>query len=263
MRHKTYSFTIQLLAAAGLAICMSSVAGATSFTPVSIASVASNTIQTNLISSFPTGPSVTLGGVTYNLPAGPNNFYDGFGFNGSGKSITLTTSVYNPTDVYTLMNAYFNNSALGLGVASVTFSGTNNTSETFTLLGGEVIRDFYQGAFTNSLTNGETGITATNVFSCSDPSTCKGAGGTGNVNTGLQGTYVIDQQDFALGNVFAGQTLTSITITDLNNSTVPLLLGVTVGSANTSSTPEPNGCFLAGLGAATLLWRKARRRARS
>jgi hypothetical protein len=261
MRQKTYLFQSRSFMLASLALVLTCLAGATTFTPVSIASVANSDIQTKLISTFPTGSSVTLGGVPYNLPTGPDNYYDGFGFNGSGKSIMLTTSVSNPTDVYTLMNAYFTSTPAGTPLASITFSGTNGVSESFTLIAGDVIRDFYDSStFIHTLNNGELGITATNVFSCSDPSNCLGGGGTGNVNTGAPGTYVIDQQDFSLGSVFAGQTLTSITIQDLNNSTTPILLGLTVGQS-VSATPEPNYVwFIGGFGIAAILVKKARAR---
>jgi hypothetical protein len=101
-------------------------------------------------------------------------------------------------------------------LATIEFVGTGGTSLTFSLIGGNNIRDFYQGAFTNLLTNTVPGVNAENAFTCSDPSTCHGAGGTGNVTTGLAGTYVLDEQDFNLGSTFTGQTLTEI-ITDTHN----------------------------------------------
>jgi hypothetical protein len=60
------------------------------------------------------------------------------------------------------------------------------------------------------MSNGVPGVEAVNAFSCTDPTNCLGSGGTGNVQTGDTGGYVIDEQHFSLGKVFAGQTLTQI-----------------------------------------------------
>jgi uncharacterized protein (TIGR03437 family) len=216
---------------------------ATVLTPVAIPTT--NNIQTGLYSSFPVGvftANNTLA-TPFNIPATPGtcgpsgnapcNFYDGFGTSGSGKSITINVSIESPTDIYTLINAY--SPPPGVQLATIQFVGTGGVSLTFPLIGGQDIRDFFQGAYVNSLTNGVTGVNALNAFSCSNPSTCLGAGGTGNVQTGLQGEYVADEQDFSLGLAFAGHTLTQIIITDTNNGSVPILLGITAASEGTPS----------------------------
>jgi uncharacterized protein (TIGR03437 family) len=226
-------------------IILAGLANAEVFTTVPIP--ATNNIQTALESTFPTGTFTANNSLAtpFAIPAAagncgpslssPCNFYDGFGSSGSGESITINVSVDSPTDVYTLMNAY--SPPAGQQLATITFSGTGGTSLTFPLIGGQNIRDFFQGQFTNLLTNGVPGAAAINAFTCQDPANCLGAGGTGNVQTGLQGTYVVDEQDFSLGATFAGQTLTQITLTDTNNGSNPILLGLTVGTAS-PNTPS-------------------------
>ena len=258
--------TRKILSAALATLCLGVAAHADTFTYVSLP-VANNNIQTGLISTFPTGvftadnslatPFNIVGNGLTNCGPGGNaacNFYDGFGPSGSGNSITLNVSVANPSDVFTLMNAY---SPAATQLATIEFLGTGGTSITFSLIGGNNIRDFYQGAFTNSLTNTVAGVNAVNAFTCNQPSTCSGAGGSGNVNTGLSGNYVVDEQDFSLGSTFAGQTLTQIIITDTHNGSVPILLGATVESpGGIAPTPEPATLSLLGLGLVGLVFGK-------
>ena len=234
---------IQTKIVVGVAM-LAKLAGATVFTYVPIPT--SDNIQTNLINTFPTGAFVSnnvlatpfsipsAAGTCGNTAKAPCNFYDGFGFSGSGKSITMNVSIQSPTDAYSLMNAY--QPPAGRQLATITFTGTGGATATFSLVGGQNIRDFYQGNFTNNLTNGVTGVEAFNAFVCTAPANCRGGGATGNVQTGNSGNYVIDEQHFSLGSTFAGQTLTQITLTDTNNGSDPILLAMTVGSAG-AGTP--------------------------
>jgi uncharacterized protein (TIGR03437 family) len=222
-------------------IMLASLAGATEYSYVWI--LGTNNIQTGLINTFPATDFTTSNSLATPFtvrsatgtcgPAGasPCNFWDGFGFSGSGKTTTMDVSIANPTDAYTLMNAY--TPAAGQQLATIQFVGTGNTSIAFPLIGGENIRDFYQGTFTNTLTNGVPGVEATNAFTCIAPSACLGAGGTGNIATGEAGTYVIDEQHYSLGTTFAGQTVTQIIVTDTYNGSNPILLGITLGSPDT------------------------------
>jgi PEP-CTERM motif len=213
----------------------------------SVAIPTSNNIQTGLISTFPTGTFTADDALAtpFDIPASGNNFYDGFGFSGAGDSITMNVSIPDVTNVYTLMNAY--DPAAGQTLATIEFIGSAGATETFDLVGGSDIRDFYQGAYANSLTNTTSGVTAENAFICADPTTCLGAGGTGNVDTGLIGVYVIDEQDFTLDSAFATQTLTQIIVTDTYDGSDPILLGMTAGSASPSnSVPEPGSLALLG-----------------
>lgn len=238
-------------AAVGFGLLAELAVGDTIYTYVPIPG--SNDIQTNLISTFPTaiytannalGTSFDVAGTGTSTCGQPGtaacNFYDGF--TQSGSTLTLNVSVVNATDVYTLLNAY--DPAEGQELATIEFLGTGGTSLTYELIGGEDIRDFYQGAFANALTNNVPGVNALNAFSCVDPTNCLGGGGTGNVNTGDQGTYVVDEQDFSLGSTFDGQTLTQIVITDTYAGSTPILLGATVGTNVVTVTPEPSSLIL-------------------
>jgi hypothetical protein len=156
---------------------------------------------------------------------GACNFNDAFGFNGSGQAITIHLSIPDVTHVYTLMNAYM--PMAGEQLATIEFVGSLGATETFPLVAGDDIRDFYHGDSANTLNNGITGVRALNAFTCVDPTSCLGAGGTGNVNTGDHGTYVIDEQVFALSAAFKTQNLVRIVITDTFNGSDPILLGIT------------------------------------
>jgi hypothetical protein len=230
-------------------------ANASTFTPISF--TGNSDIQTNLISTFPTGPytpSNNSFGAPFSIPVGPNNYN---AISNNGTQLTITTSVFDVTNVFTLMNAY--SPSPGDQIASVQFIATGGVSETFDLVAGTNIRDFYQGSFANTI----NGTTTQNAFSCNDPSSCLGGGGTGDVTSGEQGNYVIDEQDFVLNAAFASQTLTTIVIT--NTSTeggTPIVLGVTAADITASATPLPAALplFAGGLGALGLFgWRKKRK----
>jgi len=80
-------------------------------------------------------------------------------------------------------------------------------------------------------------VKALNAFTCHDPTTCLGSGGTGNVQTGGYNNYVIDEQHYSLGTTSAGQTLTKIIITDTHTGSTPAVLGVTVESGSSAAAP--------------------------
>lgn len=234
-------------AALGLALLNAAHMVASDFTFVKIP--ASNSIQTNLVSTFPTGLFKAANNLKtpFEIPSKPDtcgntgkgacNFYDGFGTNGNGQSITLTVAVPHPTLVYTLMNAY--SAGFSTQIATIEFVGSSGTTETFPLIGGANIRDFFQGSFANSLNNGIPNMTAVNAFTCVAPATCLGAAGTGNVNDGFSGTYNLDEQEYALDAAFAGQNLVQIILTDTADNQDPILLGVTAMS-QTTDAPKVN-----------------------
>jgi hypothetical protein len=160
-----------------------------------------NTIKTGLIKEMPTGIFHPANGFGERFDiisdANGRNFYDGFG--GNGSALTINVSIPNVTDVYTLMNAYGPPS--GSNGATVQFIGSQGATQTLTLVNGTDIRDFYQGGFANSI----NGTTTQNAFTVAN---VEDAAGSGNVNTGATGTYVVDEQDFHLAAAFATQTLT-------------------------------------------------------
>jgi hypothetical protein len=231
-----------------------------------------NDIQTNLINAFPTGvfaPSNSFG-VSFDITssgtscgiaglpgAGACNYYDGFNFT-AGKTLTVPVGIAGVTDVYTLMNAYWHSMDPGQ-VASVEFFGSGGATETFDLYGGTNIRDFY---LDNSLTNKTiNGTTTQNAFMCNDPSNCLGGGYSGDVATGWQGNYAIDEQQFVLNSSFAGQTLVDFVITNDCGCISPILLGATAVSSPSSTVPEPAslGLMSLGLGLAGLAYSRRRR----
>lgn len=234
----------------GIILCLAALAnlaGATEFTFVPIPG--DNNIQTALINTFPTGTFTANNTLATPFsissapgkcgPSGtaPCNIY---GFTASGQSITLNVSVASPTDVYTLINAL--SPPPGAQLGTIKFVGSAGASLTFPLIAGENIRDYYHGAWANTLNNGIAGVEAINAFSCVDPANCLGSGATGNVQTGNHGAYVVDEQDFSLGTTFAGQTLTQIVLSDTaTGGGTPILLGVTVGAAGDARPAVSSG----------------------
>src|ERR1700728_647130 len=146
----------------------------------------------------------------------------------SGASGYTCVAIPHVTHVFTLMNAY--SPALGAEIGTIGFVGSGGATQTFPLVAGQDIRDFYHGSFANTLTNGIPGVRAVNAFECVDPGSCLGAGGTGNVSTGYTGLYVVDEQEFTLSPAFAGRTLVRIVIRDMQDGSVPILLGITTKS---------------------------------
>ena len=175
-------------------------------------------IQTNLIKQFPTG--IFTADNSFATPfditadASGDNFYD------ADRPLTISTSLPEVSDVYMLMNAY--SPPPGEALATVEFIGSQGADQTFTLINGVDARDFYHGIWANTI----DGAATQNAFTINN---VRGAAGTGNVNTGSTGTYVVDEIDFALIPAFADETLTAIKITPLGDGT-PILLGVTAKS---------------------------------
>ena len=185
-----------------------------------------NDIQTELIREFPTGIFTANNSFATPFDITPNgngnNFYDGFTH---GSALTINVAIPDATNVYTLMNAYAPLSSDQ--IATVEFIGSEGTTETFTLVAGNQIRDYYEGVYANSI-NGTTTQNAFTVNGVTD-------GPPGNEGFG---TFHIDEQDFTLSSAFASQTLVQIVITDLGNqrggTDVPILLGATAQSADPS-----------------------------
>jgi hypothetical protein len=223
----------------GLILLESALLAAPKYTYVPVPG-ANNCIQTNLISTFPEGALTADNKLAtpFNIatvPAtcgytgtGACNFFDAFGFIGVGDAITIDVSIRHVTHVYTLMNAY--SPPPGAQLATIEFAGEGGATNKFALVAGQNIRDFYNGDYANTLTNGISGVRALNAFKCGDPHTCLGAGGTGNVNTGEKGSYRIDEQEFTLSSEFATQKLVRIILTDTHNGADPMLLGITAKS---------------------------------
>jgi hypothetical protein len=212
----------QAILAAGIVVGVIAAAEAASVT-THLAFTFTHDIQTNLIKEFPTGKFAPAGTwkASFSIPkANPNSTRNPYNFYDAGQTLTISTSIYGVTSVYTLMNAY--SPPDGATIATVTFTGSAGATKSFALVAGTNIRDFYQGEYANSI----NGTTTRNAFMVQD---VQDAGGTGNVNTGAVGTYVVDEQQFKLPAAFHSQTLTQITITPSGSGT-PILLGATAKS---------------------------------
>jgi hypothetical protein len=209
----------------------------------------------SLQATYPSGifsPSNGLGAsfdITSDLDG--NNFEQLSGTNGqlfSPGSFTVNVGVAGVTDAYTLMNAYA--PTTGGTETTVEFIGSAGADQTFTLVNGVDVRDYFQGSFANTI-NGTTTQQAFSVF---------GAGAVGGAS-GVIGTFVLDEQHFALNSAFATQTLERIVYTYTGAEGTPILAGVSVA---TSAVPEPSSVALMGLGAAIVMgtaWRRRRARA--
>jgi hypothetical protein len=230
----------------------SSVANASTYTPISFTS--NGNIQSQLISMFPTGtytPSNNSFGAPFSIGPSSGNNFDAVA---AGGPLTITTSVPDVTNVYTLINAYSPNP--GSTIGTIEFIGSLGATETFNLVAGTNVRDFYQGSFANLI----NGTTTQNAFMCNNPNTCLGGGGTGNVMTGETGNYVIDEQNFTLDAAFATQSLAEIILTNDGTGSTPIILGVTAADI-TSPTPIPAALpmLAGGLGLIGLLSRRRKR----
>jgi hypothetical protein len=196
-------------------------------TCVPIASYSNAVIQTNLISQFPVGlftPATTFSpAATFKIPKAKStglhptyNFWQG----SYPQQLTLNVSVSRATYVYTLINAY--GPPAGQIIATVEFKGSNGADQTFSLSAGTDIRDFCVTNFANTI----NGTTTQNAFEVDG---VQNGCATGNVKTGLNTNYRIDEQKFTLLPAFTKQKLTQIIITPTGvGGSRPIVLGVTV-----------------------------------
>ena len=175
--------------------------------------------QTNLQASFPAGLFTANNSIAtpFDITSDANgkNISEVFGF---GSTLVISNvNLTNVSAVYTLMNEY---APVSGALASVEFLGSAGADQTFTLLGGVDIRDFYQGSWQNAI----NGATSQNAYQINN---VIGGAGTGNSSTGDFGTYHLDEQVFILDGAFLGQTLQTIKITNLSRNSTPFLAAVT------------------------------------
>ena len=179
----------------------------------------------------------------------------------TASPLATVVGLSNVTDVFTLINAYA--PAQGATIGAITFDFGNGTSESDALVAGSNVRDYYDGSFANTLSS----ATAENAFSYTN---AYGGAGTDNTADGDFGTYLVDEQDFALGPAAVGQTLTSIMLTTLGGNGensgfgngTPIILGMTVETASAGggiSVPEPAsvGILVIGLFGLVVIRRRA------
>ena len=173
----------------------------------------------NLEAAYPEG-SVTLGGVPFQISAGGNNSWVASEPENPGltnpKTLTVNVGVAGATEVHTLINTIWGRGGTP-SLAGIEFFGSGGGYFKKELIGNEDIRDYLQGAFTNSINN----TTTTEVFNVSGRR--------------------LDKQRISLPAEFAGQTLDRIVVTDTGAQNVQRLLvaGITVASPSATPTQGP------------------------
>ena len=169
--------------------------------------------------------SRTLGGVPFELQTdadGDNAFWGSnltpWTLNGpSSLTLTLSTSLYGATTVYTLINSAWGTANRNVG--SITFNATNGDSYTVQLVEGVNVRDHYYGSYVNTVSSSTV---TKNV-----------------IGSDTRNTAHLDMQTFTLPSSFASETLSSIVFTSSGSSStgLPFLAGVTVKALNLVTTP--------------------------
>jgi hypothetical protein len=148
---------------------------------------------------------------------------------GAPSPLNITTNVAGALDVYLLTGSYHG------ADFSVTFTGTNGATDTFT---GVNQPDFCNGGPANGTTGGAL---QQSVLEVQDVGACA----TGNSSTGTNTNYYLYEEQFVLNSSFNGQTLTGISISNTDNTL--LVLGITATVANSSGVPEPSTLALFGV----------------
>lgn len=214
---------------------------------------------------FPFGTNALLGNVPFNQTNGfgqvwnANFLTNGVTQSSGTQTLTINTSVADARGFYSIINTWWGASGPA-SYASVTFSFSDSSSMTNSLIGNVDIRDFnYTGFYTTTV----NGTTTRNVY-------LRSAGSYPN-------PYALDRQWFDFG-VNSGKTLTSVVFTDTGAAGLQRMLvsGATVQSGESGqitgpaigpggqpigAVPEPGtwaaAALLAG-GASFVRWRKRR-----
>jgi hypothetical protein len=174
------------------------------FIPANLLPFANDRLQ-NRNASFPSGSQV-LGGVPYRIePVGNNVWYAGNASGGNPRVLEVPVNVIGVKKVHTLINSAWGQAGPG-SQAQVQFIGANGTVVTQDLMGNFNIRDWNQGAFTNSIAAPNTQTVFTS------------------------GTARVDMQTWTLPAVFDTEELRRVRFIDNGNTNVQRLYvqGLTV-----------------------------------
>ena len=167
-------------------------------------------------STFPTG-NLNLGGIPFVIPSGPNNYWAGgatAGFGPGTVSLTIPVGVPGVTSVFTLLNTMWGQFGPN-AYLFITFRGSNGAIATVPLVGNVNVRDYNNDG-------GDNQINATSTVLVWD----NGIG------------QRLDRQEFIFPPALAGQTLTSVTITDTGNEVFSraIFSGLTVSTCHSYVT---------------------------
>src|SRR5205814_683115 len=123
------------------------------------------------------------------------------------------------TKIWMLLNADLAQN--GQNFATVFLSGTNSTTQSFSLITGTDVRDYYQGNASTTI----NGTTTRNFYSVNNVQ------GHQAVGFGLvTGNFRLDEIELTLSNAFLTETLNTLTIFTNNTGTwgVPIVAAITV-----------------------------------
>lgn len=157
---------------------------------------------------------------------------------GSTTSYSIDVMMDTSNEVNTLLNTFYGVSGTN---ATVVFTNSNGDTDTFTLQGGDTIRDYNQNTYQNNLTGGSGDLTAQNWWN--------------NGNGGQR----LDVQTFILPAGWDGTELVSMSITapsgpenpypdDVLSALQVVTSGTTTPPPPPGPTPEPSSLALLGTG---------------
>jgi hypothetical protein len=223
----------KLTCAVGLILLALSLRGLALSYPVDLTPYANANLHDTVSPAFPAGrvvPPMNPFGVPFVIPDHGLNYVIIGGIQWSAP-VTIHVGVPSVRKVYTLLQAF--GPWEGERICTVEFIGSAGARQTFSLIGGAEIRDFFESSFARHINN----TTTRPAYELIGP----GGAYTANTATGPRGFYDFDEQEFVLSDAFAAQTLDSI-VFDSAKSVVPgtpFLSGLTVVTAE----PEPFSFF--------------------